>query len=233
MNLVFLGYSKYKLVDWTVLDHLSKHAIQNIKKLSLRTLANIINCCANLGYVNHVLLDSLEEEIIRKLKITSEFSSAIKGDSQAMHGSRPTQSSGELENAKADEVLKGQERWKVDKVSEGTEMRRNSIDASNEEERTSVLISKNENMSLFDIMTQIVIYLSKLKILKPELFKLLKLHFIKHLDQASPNDIVLYQSARSTLYSDMLKKYQTNNNSVLKNSIQDIKYISFLSIDSY
>ena len=152
----------------------------------------------------------------------------MKDDSQAIDGLRATESFGELEETKVDQSLEDQEGWKFDKASEGIESKGNPIDASSEGEGTSVLISQNENMSLFDVMTQILIYLSKLKVVKPELFMLLKLHFIKHLDQASPNDIVLYLSARSTLYSDMLKKYQTNKSSILNKSIQDIKYISFL-----
>ena len=54
--------------------------MEHIKKLSLRNIANITNYCADLGYLNYILLDILEKEIIKRLKMTPEFQSLLRGD---------------------------------------------------------------------------------------------------------------------------------------------------------
>jgi len=45
--------------------------------MSFRMLANIANYCANLNYVNGMLMDQIEREIVKKLKKSPEFQNLL------------------------------------------------------------------------------------------------------------------------------------------------------------
>lgn len=90
------------------------------------------------------------------------------------------------------------------------------------DEKSVKIEGLHEDINLVDI-TQILVSLCKLKVVKSELFELLELHFIKNLDKASAESIVSYAFAHSALCSDMLQKYEENKKTFLKRSIKNLQ----------
>lgn len=68
------------MANYDILDAISHSIIRNIQKMSFRSLANIANYCANLNYVNNMLMDQIEREIVKKLKKSPEFQNLLRKD---------------------------------------------------------------------------------------------------------------------------------------------------------
>jgi hypothetical protein len=83
VNLIYGAYNNYRITNWDVLDTLSGFVIKNIKKMTFRNITNIANFCANLNYLNPLLMDAIERELIIRLKNTSEFKSLLEDDEEA------------------------------------------------------------------------------------------------------------------------------------------------------
>jgi len=198
LNLIFNAYNNYRMANYDILDAVSHSIIRNIQKMSFRSLANIANYCANLNYVNHMLMDQIEREIVKKLKRSPDFQNLLRKD-----GSKGLLSTPEENNTPI------------------TEESPEELEAKTPEEKIKIS-GLDEKINLMDI-TQILVSFCKLKIIKSELFEILELYFIQNLDKASGASIVSYAFAHSALCNEMLQKYQANKKTFLKRSLKNLK----------
>ncbi len=66
--MIFSGYYKFFKLNLDVLDAVSMRAIKLVDLFSARDIANIIFYCSKINYINHILIDAFEREIIRREK---------------------------------------------------------------------------------------------------------------------------------------------------------------------
>ena len=76
--MIFAAYNNFRRTNLEILDALSSKLIRSIEQCPIRALANIMNYCANLNYINQLLFTSIEKELIRRLKKTAEFEKILK-----------------------------------------------------------------------------------------------------------------------------------------------------------
>ncbi len=59
---------KFYRPNYDVMDSISTRFIALINKHSMRNISNLLIYCSDLNYVNHLLFESIEKEIIRRVK---------------------------------------------------------------------------------------------------------------------------------------------------------------------
>ncbi|KAL4488389.1 hypothetical protein ABPG72_019239 [Tetrahymena utriculariae] len=152
INIVFTSYEKFYRKNLEVLDALSGRYMDLGKHLTYRNLSNLLVSCSNMNYVNTILLEYIEKQLLRRIKasIIEENSDAFedKGysilDKYALQSNTYSQEEMELFNSiiKLNKPIQNNE-----KESQINELQKNN----NEENDTSEKLDKDfENQKNID-----------------------------------------------------------------------------------
>ncbi|KAL4438871.1 hypothetical protein ABPG74_016591 [Tetrahymena malaccensis] len=68
INIVFTSYEKFYRKNLEVLDALSGRYMDLGKHLTYRNLSNLLVSCSNMNYVNNILLEYIEKQLLRRIK---------------------------------------------------------------------------------------------------------------------------------------------------------------------
>ncbi|EAS00928.2 hypothetical protein TTHERM_00922930 (macronuclear) [Tetrahymena thermophila SB210] len=80
INIVFTSYEKFYRKNLEVLDALSGRYMDLGKHLTYRNLSNLLVSCSNMNYINSILLEYIEKQLLRRIKasIVEENSDAFE-----------------------------------------------------------------------------------------------------------------------------------------------------------
>lgn len=70
VNIIFMCYEKYYRKNVEVLDALAGRYMDLGKHLTFRNLSNMLVSCSHMNYINAVLLEYIEKQILRRIKVS-------------------------------------------------------------------------------------------------------------------------------------------------------------------
>lgn len=223
--MLFSVFNNFRLRNYDVLDALSMKLIKNIQQFSLKEIAAIVTYCSNLNYVNNLLFEYVEREVLRKLKLDEGFKALIEAKIPAKQVEEEIETNEEdemsFENVFEDvlspkdlaKLIVAEEKSK--KLPEPEGNTENSLAQTTEQDNGL------EHQNYIDV-SQIMVALCRLKVVRIELFEVLESYFIRNLHKATPKSFMHYSYAHSFLCTEILNKIQQNgkkkpNRRTLKN----------------
>lgn len=199
--MIFGGYSLLRYPNETILDSMVLRVTRVIHNARLRNIANLLSYCEKLNYKNDYLLDTIEQQLIKRLEPYLKLL--------------------------YDEITEKKVEREVIQEENSEEISEENVkeDQENEDSLESNSISKYEDEISVDDICFILTSFVKLKIVKPKLFEVLEGIFMKKIYEATPTSIAVMAFCHSSLSNDLLMKYNENKTLYLKRSFKRIKLI--------
>jgi len=166
--------------------------IKNIQKFSLKELAAIVTYCSNLNYVNNLLFEYVEREVLRKLKLDEGFKALIEAKIPSINIDEEIEKNEEnsinLEDVLEDiphpkelaKLIIAENKLK--KLSEPEPKAPSSLTKTTDSD------GELEHQNYIDV-SQIMVALCRLKVVRTELFEVLEAYFIRNLHKATPKSL--------------------------------------------